>query len=47
MTELDNNTSECLFENYIAKMTKLTNLMLNLESNELENSDVDVISNSF
>ena len=46
MTELDNNTSECLFGNYIAKMTKLTNLILNLESNELGNEDIDVISNS-
>ena len=47
MTVVDNNTAECLFGNYIAKMTKLTNLMLNLESNELSNEDIDVISNSF
>jgi len=35
-----------LFEKYISKMTKLTNLMLNLESNELSNEDIGIISNS-
>jgi len=45
MTELDNNTLECLCENYIAKMTNLTKLILNLELQELGGEDISIISN--